>query len=335
MIRYALERGHSISTFTRGRTPPALHEELFSHVEPLVGEREGDLQALRGRKWDAVIDNSGRWVSWTRDSAQLLKDSVDLYLYTSGRTVYTPYLGSDITEDTPLRMQDDPLRDPPSIGIIKANSEAEARKAFGDLRTIVVRPSYVVGPADSTNRFAYWPDRLARGGEVLMPGKKNDPVQFIDVRDLTEFMIRLVETRNAGTFNATGPGSRLQLHGFVDAIRAAVQSDASFTEVEDYDFLQQHGLTNIVPWIMPVGDNYGFARINIDRAKRARLTHRPLTDTAHETLEWWHSDAVPEERRRAAWSGGPGGFALTLEREREIARAWKRRTGSTAGGRAR
>jgi 2'-hydroxyisoflavone reductase len=327
LIRYALERGHTVATFTRGRTPPPIHQRLCREAEALIGDRQGDLEALKGRRWDAVIDTSGRRVSWTRDSARLLKDSADLYLYTSGRTVYIPYLGSDITEDTPVAMQDAPPTDPPSIGVIKANSEAEARQAFGEERTIVVRPTYVVGPADPTNRYPYWPARLARGGEVLAPGKADDPVQYIDVRDLTEFMIRLIENGTTGTFNVAGPAPSLGMHAFLHGVQAAVSAEVSWVMIQDSEFLLEHRLTNVVPWIMPVGRNYGFARINIDRAMAAGLTHRPLATTARETLAWWLSDAVTDERRRTAWIGEPDGFALTPEREQRIIRAWRERVG--------
>ena len=127
-IRYALERGHSISTFTRGRTAPTIHKALFREVEQLIGDRARDLSALEGRTWDAVIDNSGQRIEWTRDTAQLLKDSVDLYVYTSSTGVYYPYLGDDLTEDTEVLLEDPPSdtpREQPSYGVMKANSEME------------------------------------------------------------------------------------------------------------------------------------------------------------------------------------------------------------------
>lgn len=325
LIRYAMERGHSISIFTRGRTQPTIHKRLFDDVEHLVGDRAENLDALRGRTWDAVIDNSGGRVEWTRDSAQLLKDSVDLYLYTSSTGVYLPYLGNDITEDTELVLADDPPRDQPSYGVMKSLSEMEARRAFGEDRTIVVRPTYIVGPADASNRFPYWPARLERGGEVLVPGRGNDPIQYIDVRDLTKWMIRLIENRTAGTFNGAGPASPMGMHPFVYGVHAAVSSEVSWVRVSDYDFLVEHNVRFVIPWIMPTGDYVGSARINIDRATASGLTFRPLAQTAMDTLEWWHSDAVTDERRESAWSRQRGGFALQPDREAEIIAAWKER----------
>lgn len=328
LIRYALGRGHSISTFTRGRTEPTIHTRLFEDVEKLIGDREADLSALGGRTWDAVIDNSGQRVEWARSTADLLRDSVDLYVYTSSTGVYLPYRGDDITEDTQVQLEDppsDPPRDRPSYGVMKSLSELEVRRAFGDDRAIVVRPTYIVGPADPSNRFPYWPARLERGGEVLVPGRGDDPVQFIDVRDLTAFMIRLIENRTGGTFNVAGPASRMGMHAFVHGVHGCVSSAVDWVMATDYEFLREHQYRFSIPWLMPTGDYHGSARINIDRAKNAGLTFRPLARTTLDTLEWWHSDAVSDERRRAAWAGERGGFAMSMAREREMIVEWRRR----------
>ncbi|HKJ02374.1 MAG TPA: NAD-dependent epimerase/dehydratase family protein, partial [Longimicrobiales bacterium] len=260
LVAYALGRGHSITTFTRGRTTPTAHRGLFTDVESLTGDRENDLESLRGRSWDAVIDNSGRRAAWTRDSAALLRDSVDVYLYTSSTGVYYPYLTEGITEDTaPVLEMPQGLDEERAVeygyGVMKANSEMEARAAFGDGRTIVVRPTYMMGPADTSNRFPYWPERLSRGGQVLVPGRIDDPVQYIDVRDVASWMIRLIEDRRAGTFNAVGPASATGMQRFVYGAHAAFASPADFVTVDDYGFLTGQGVSAVVPWIMPVGEN--------------------------------------------------------------------------------
>jgi len=320
LVRFALERGHTVSIFTRGRTEPDLFADSFEHVEHLIGDRASDLTALRGRSWDAVIDDSGQRVRWTHDSAQLLKDSVGAYLYVSSTGVFYPYRTVEITEDGAIV-----LTDPTSgksedyaYGVMKANSEIEARKAFGD-RTLVIRPGYIVGPGDRSDRFTYWPVRVERGGEILVPGKKGDFVQQIDVRDLTEWMIRLLEEGEGGTYNATGPASHLTMAEFVYGVRAATDSELSWTWVDDYDFLAEHELPYAIPWIMPTGDNLGSQRIDCARARAAGLTFRPLAVTAMDTLEWWHSDAVGDE-----WRAHPR-FVLTPERERAVLEAWKGR----------
>ncbi len=325
-VAYALARGHSISTFTRGTTKPTIHQDLFEHVEQLVGDRDGDLDALRGRTWDAVIDNSGRKVEWTRDAAAELRDHVDMYVYTSSTGVYYPYLGTDIDEKTDLV-----LRLPEGLGeneggeyaygVMKAQSEIEARRIFGTDRTIVVRPTYIMGPADSTNRFVYWPVRLSRGGEVLVPGRIDDPVQYIDVRDLTSWMIRLIENRTIGTFNAVGPESKMGMHPFVYGAHAAFNSPVNFAMVPDYEFLREHRLGFAIPWIMPIGNNAGSARVNNRAAIESGLTFTPLAESARDIHDWWYSSAVPNERRTALESGPRS----LMARESAVLSAWHAR----------
>jgi 2'-hydroxyisoflavone reductase len=321
-IAYALNRGHSISIFTRGKTQPTIYKKLFKKVEHLVGDRANDLEALKGRKWDAVVDNSGHRVQWTKDSAELLKDNVPLYLYTSSTGVYYPYLGSNIKEDTkPVLEVPEGINEEQSIeynyGVMKAKSEIEAKKIYGDDRCIIVRPTYMMGPADRTDRFTYWPVRLSRGGEVLVPGKPDDPVQYIDVRDVAEWMIRLIENENSGTFNAVGPASPTGMHAFVYGAHAAFSSKASFVMVDDYDFLMKHQIPYSIPWIMPTGDNYGSARVNNEHAVANGLTFRPLAKSVMDIHEWWHSDAVTEERRKTMVEKG------LMAREQEIIVAWR------------
>jgi 2'-hydroxyisoflavone reductase len=325
-IAYALGRGHSITTFTRGRTQPTVHQELFRHVEPLVGDREDNLEALRGRTWDVVIDNSGNRAAWTAASAELLRDSVDLYVYTSSTGVYYPYRGSDIREDTePVLVVPDGINEEQQMeygfGVMKAKSEIEARRAFGNDRTLVVRPTYMMGPADRTDRFTYWPVRLASGGEVLVPGRGDDPVQYIDVRDVGEWMVRLAEDRVIGTFNAVGPPSATGMHRFVYGAHAAFSSAASFVMIPDYDFLIERRIPYVIPWIMPTGDNYGSARVNNERGIANGLVFRPLADSVQDIHEWWYSDAVSEERRTRMVSGERS----LMAREADVIAAWRAR----------
>ena len=325
-IAYALERGHSVTTFTRGRTTPSVHAEVFSQVEQLIGDRAGDLSALRSGRWDAVIDNSGREAAWTRASATALRDRADLYVYTSSTGVYYPYRGRDIREDTEL------VRDvPPGIddvqaieygyGVMKANSEREARSAFGEDRVIVVRPTYIMGPGDGTDRFTYWPVRLARGGDVLVPGRPDDPVQYIDVRDVAGWMIRLIEEGRSDTLNAVGPASATGMHRFVHGAHAAFSSAASFVAVDDYAFLSEHGVLDAVPWIMPVGDNVGSALVSNERAVARGLTFTPLAESVLDTYEWFTSESVPDARRVRLVSGD----ASLMAREPAILAAWTAR----------
>jgi len=319
-VRYALERGHSVSIFTRGRTQPGLFQDAFERVEHLIGDREDNLEALKGRSWDAVIDASGMNVKWTTDSAQLLKDHVGSYLYISSTGVFYPYLTTNIDETTePVLVDESGGKNAAArYGVMKALSEIEAMNAFGEDRTCIVRPGYIVGPLDSTHRGTYWPDRLTRGGEVLVPGKKTDQVQQIDVRDLTEWNIHLLEDQVHGVFNATGPSSPMTMEEFVYGMRAATSSDVTWTWIEDYDFLVENQVFFAIPWILPLDDNLGSQTINIDRAKGAGLTFRPVALTAMETLEWYYS--LPEEKQ----ANPP--MAITPEKEAEVLATWKGRT---------
>ena len=191
-IAYALGRGHEVSTFTRGKTVPKIHEELFAQVESLIGDREDNLEALKNKKWDVVIDNSGRKVQWTEDTANMLKDNVGLYMYTSSISVYYPYVGDDFSESREVVLkipEGTPADDIPTYeyGVMKANSELAAINHFGADRSIIVRPALIVGPGDRTDRFPYWVARLEKGGDVILPGASDEVVQYIDVRDLAQW----------------------------------------------------------------------------------------------------------------------------------------------------
>lgn len=324
-IKYALERGHSVSIFTRGKTKPNVNTEVFDKVEQLVGDRENNLKALENRSWDVVIDNSGRNVKWTKDTAQLLKDSCGLYVYTSSTGVYFPYEAKDIKEDytialkVPENLEDDMLKMGYGYGVMKANSEIEAKNAFGVDRTIVVRPTYMFGPGDKTDRFMHWPVRLAKGGEILVPGKKEDPVQYIDIRDVAEFMIRLAEQKNTGTYNAVGPEYEITMQEFVTENKDIFDADNSLVFVDDYQFLQENGVYYIIPWIIQDEYSYGSARINNQHSIANGLTFRDTKTSIKDTHNWWYSDILTDERR-AKFEQKEGSV---LMREKQIIEAWK------------
>lgn len=319
-VRYAVERGHQVSIFTRGRRRPGLFAEAFEHVEHLIGDRAGDLDALRGRRWDVCIDASGSSPEWTRMSAELLRDAVDSYVYISSTGVFYPYRTTEIPEDGPIQMTDPSGGSDGSarFGVMKAQSEAEARKVFGE-RTLVIRPGYIVGPLDRTHRGTYWPERMRRGGEVLVPGRPGDLVQQIDARDLSEWWVRLMEDGVHGTFNATGPGYPLTMEAFIHGVRATSSADVTLTWVDDYAFLEEQDFTAAIPWILPVGDHVGSQRIDCSRARAAGLTYRPVAVTALDTLAWYHSDALTDADRSQP------AMALAPEREAEILAVWRGR----------
>ncbi len=302
-IAYALQRGHQISTFTRGKTKPKIHQDIFNKVESLIGDRENDLSALENRKWDVVIDNSGRKVSWTKKTAALLKDNVNTYVYTSSTGVYYPYLKDDITENTKLLLEepddvvDEDMKMEYWYGVMKSNSELAAKKIFGKSNTLIIRPTYMLGPGDKFDRFTYWPLKFAQGGKVLVPGKANDLVQYIDVRDVAEWTIRLIENNTVGTFNAVGPENKETMVEFAKKAQQVFSKKTELTFIDDYNFLKKHKVPYLIPWVMPEGNNYGTARINNSLAKENGLTFRSLDTIMKEYYTWWQSDAVSKERK--------------------------------------
>jgi 2'-hydroxyisoflavone reductase len=314
LVRAAVAAGHTVTIFNRGRT----NTHLFPDIENLIGDRDGDLASLEGREWDAVIDNSATNPKWVRDSAQLLKDSVGTYLFTSTRSVYADFskVGMDVDGSTYEvdREWIDEGREL-SYGEAKTLCEIEANAALPG-RTLIVRPGLIVGPGDNTDRFTYWPARIARGGEVLAPGEPDNPVMFIDVRDLAEWYVHLLEQDRKGVFNALGPEAPLSFAELVYGIRAITAAPVSFTWV-DTDFLLEREVRpySHMPLWMPARDGrIGFNRFDLTRSLEAGLTFRPLAVTARDTLDYHLSR--PAERRQQMRAGIPA------ERERELLDAW-------------
>jgi 2'-hydroxyisoflavone reductase len=223
-VQYALDRGHNVTLFNRGKT----NTQLFPQVEKLHGDRAvNDLESLKGRKWDAVIDNSASNPDWVRDSAQLLRDHARTYLFVSTRSVYRDLSAVPATKDAPVYTRETTKFDPTKplpYGLAKAESEKQLRAAFGE-RSLVLRPGLIIGPGDDTDRFSYWPVRIDRGGEILAPGDGSDPVQIIDARDLGEWCIRLLEQGTHGTFNAIGPKRGRSFTEFLYGIAAVTAEE--------------------------------------------------------------------------------------------------------------
>ncbi len=325
-VEYAIARGHTVTLFNRGRTNPG----LFPNVEKLVGDRNAPdgYAALAGnREWDVVIDNPTTLPRWVRGAADALAKRTKHYIYVSTISVYRDYSQPGMAENGPLHEAGDPAAERmgqgnTGYGPLKVRSELDAQERFGPNVTIV-RPGLIVGPGDLSDRFSYWPVRIEKGGEVLAPGTPNDPTQYVDARDLGEWMIRLAENRTFGVFNATGPKSPTTMAELLYGIKAVTTSDARFTWV-DADFLQAQQVaawSEMPVWAPPRGGMTGFMRVDCAKAYAAGLTFRPLADTARDTLAWYHTRPADQQERLRA--------GIAPEKEQTVLAAWRGRAGAT------
>lgn len=305
LVESALARGHDVALFTRGRTNP----QLFADVERLIGDRDGDLAALRGREWDAVVDTSGYVPRVVRKSVDLLRRQAGHYTFVSSISVYADFSRGPDEDSAVAPLEDETTEDVQAhYGPLKARCEDVVRDSFGDA-ALVVRPGLIVGPHDPTGRFTYWPHRVARGGEVLAPGDPGRPVQFIDVRDLAEWMLRLIERGAGGVFNASGPEPRPTMEELLLECRRVTGSDASLVWVPDA-FLLERGVGQWMelPLWLAAPEVAGMMAADVSRAVAAGLTFRPLADTVAATL----CDAEPQD-----------GVGLAPAREAELLAAMR------------
>jgi 2'-hydroxyisoflavone reductase len=299
VVEAAVARGDEVTIFTRGQTNP----DLFPEVERLRGDRDGKLDALAGRSWDAVIDPSCYVPRIARMSGELLRDAVDRYVFVSTISVYGDF-SKPIDESTPLAVLEDPDTEEvmENYGELKAACERVFDELYGD-RVTHVRAGLIVGPHDPTDRFTYWPRRLAEGGEVLAPGDPAAPVQFVDARDLAAWMLHVAEHGPGGAMNATGPAQKLTMRQLLERIAPG----ASLHWVDDQTLVD----AGVGPWMeLPLwlgGDPEMACLMDVDvsKAVAAGLTFRPVEDTARDTLAW--SLEAGEQRE-----------TLSREREREL-----------------
>jgi 2'-hydroxyisoflavone reductase len=282
-VASALADGHEVTTFTRGQTNP----ELFPDAEHLLGDRDGGLDALRGRTWDGVVDTSGYVPRVVRQSAELLRDAVARYVFVSSISVYADF-AEPVTETTPVAELEDPETEEvmENYGGLKAACERVVEEVYGG-RAALVRAGLIVGPHDPTDRFTYWPRRIARGGEVLGPGDPDAPVQLVDARDLGRWLVQLALDGPGGTFNATGPSEPLTFAELLERARTAIGSDAHVAWLDDQRVLD----AGVQPWSelplwLPGAEYAGMCRADIGRAVDAGLTFRPLEETVADTLAW-------------------------------------------------
>ncbi len=295
VVEAALSKGHEVTMFNRGQS----NSDLFPEVEKLKGDRDGDLKALEGRSWDAVIDTCGYVPRLVGDSAKLLADHVEHYGFVSSISVYPDFSNFNIDESTEVgTLEDETVEvvDGETYGPLKALCEQAAESAMPG-RVNHVRAGLIVGPNDISDRFPYWVKRVAEGGEVLAPDKPENQLQVIDVRDLSEWMLHMAETRQAGTYNVTGPDHTLTMGEFLDECKNVSGSDATFTWADEAFLLEKEvGQWMELPlWI--ARESAGLMTAKIDKALKKGLKFRPLSETIHATLAWEKTRPADLERR--------------------------------------
>ncbi len=316
LIDAALADNHEVTVFNRGQTNP----DAYPQIEKLRGNRDGDLAALHGRSWDAVIDTCGYIPRLVAASAQLLAAAVAHYTFVSSISVYAGTAVPSLDETAPLGTLPDQTVEEinnETYGPLKVLCEQAVSRYFPN-RASHIRAGLIVGPYDPTDRFTYWPQRLKRGGDVLAPGSPDAPVQFVDGRDLAQWMLRLTANQTPGAFNATGPQTPLTMGQMLAACREAGANPAALTWVDD-SFLVEQG---VQPWMelplwIPASDKDapGFMTIDCRRAFAAGLTFRPLAETVRDTLAW-------AEQRDPDWTWRAG---LDAEKETAVLQAWRQR----------
>lgn len=322
LVAAAVERQHEVTLFNRGQTNP----HLFPEMETLVGDRDGFLEALKGRRWDAVIDTSGRVPRIVRASATLLADAVEHYTFLSSVSVYADRSVKGMDENAPVaQLSDENSEDVVAdYGALKARCELEVAGAMGG-RALNVRAGLLVGPYDDTGRFTYWPWRISRGGEVLAPGHPDRPVQFIHARDLSDWIIKMAEGRRTGTLNATGPEQPLTMAQLLEACRAVTGSDASFTWVGEEFLLEREviAFTELPLWLRKVSE--GMLAVDVEKALAAGLTLRPLAATIGETLAWHEGLSADADEHASRLYNVEGKAGLSPEREASLLAEWHAR----------
>ena len=309
LAEIARERGHDVTLFNRGKTNP----DLFSDVEQLRGDREGDLSALEGRAWDAVVDTSGYVPRVVAASAEQLVEGTPHYTFISSISVYDDRTEMGIDESSAVSRLEDPAVEEvtgETYGPLKALCEEAVQEIYGE-GALIIRPGIIAGPHDPTDRFTYWVLRVAGGGDVLAPASPAHPIQFVDVRDLALWTIRMVEEGASGTYNATGETTRMG--DFLEACRVVSASTARFRWVDE-DFLLEHGVQpwSEIPLWLPGETGVAMSSVDVGRALGAGLTFRPLQETIEDTLAWAEGRAADHELRAG----------LDAEREAALLQAW-------------
>lgn len=311
IVQTLLDRGHQVTIFNRG----VHNADLFPDAEKLRGDRNGDISALEGRTWDAVIDTCGGIPRGVRATARMLSDSGH-YTFISSISAFSDFSRPGIDESAPVgTLEDETVEEVTfeTYGPLKVLCERAAEEEMPG-RVLNVRPGLIVGADDWSDRFSYWPRRIARGGEVLVPGRPDAPVQIIDVDDLAEWIVRMVEEGKTGLYNATGPDFKLTMGEIVEECRRVSRSDAEFTWVPD-EFLVREDVgqwMELPLWIAEDESMNGFSLVDCRKAIADGMTFRPLAETIRATLDW--SATLPADR--------PTRAGMAPEREKDLLEKW-------------
>ncbi|MGI9249568.1 MAG: NAD-dependent epimerase/dehydratase family protein [Woeseiaceae bacterium] len=315
MVREALRRGHSVTLFNRGQT----NNELFPDLETIRGDRDGGLDGLQGRSWDAVVDNSGYVPRHVQDSARLLAKNTRRYVYISTVSVYADF-DSDNTEDSPLAtIADETIEDVTgeTYGPLKALCEKRVAAEIEPEQLTVLRPTYIAGPGDRTDRFSYWPIRTRRGGEMIWPGTPADAIQIVDARDLANFVTDSLEQDISGTYNMVNPAGAYTMGGLLDDSQTVTATQVEPVWISEA-FAYEHSLVGgrtLPIWHPKTGANAAGGSFSGERAEEAGFENRPERETVRDLLRWW--DSLPAERTDKVRAG------LEADSEEALVAAWK------------
>ncbi|HVF23403.1 MAG TPA: NAD-dependent epimerase/dehydratase family protein [Pyrinomonadaceae bacterium] len=333
LVEAALARNHEVTLFNRGTHAPVARD-----VETIVGDRYKDVAKLRDRRWDAVVDTCGYVPRAVTAAAEVLRDAVDRYVFISSQSAYADVSVRGVDETAPLaqltseqleRANKIETSGQPSYGELYGGLKAFCEQAAEEVmpnRVLIVRPGLIVGPHDYTDRFTYWVARVAQGGEVLAPGRPERPVQFIDARDLAEWIVAMTERREVGVYNSNASPGRVTMQDVLDQCRLSSESGAVFTWVSE-EFLRGEEVAawSQMPLWLPEEDApqlAGFMFINVDKAVAAGLRIRPLSETIRDTLTW----------ARTELAGNTLKAGIDTEREQALLRKWHQSNGNLEGG---
>lgn len=302
LVNAALSCDHQVTLFNRGTQSATVPTD----VETIRGDRSKDLDKLKGRRWDAVVDTCGYLPRTVRASAEALAGSVDRYVFISSQSVYADVSVSGVDENAPLaKLSSEQLDEANAIDTSGDASAINYGKMYGGLkalceqtleeilptRVLIIRPGLIVGPDDYTDRFTYWVVRVARGGEVLAPDRPEREIQFIDVRDLAQWTVKMFAAKAAGVYNASGLPGKLTMGNILDECKTVSSSDASFTWASEQFLLQEEvaAWSEMPLWLPQEAAPHlrGFMYINSEKAVAAGLRFRSLNNTVNDTLNWW------------------------------------------------